>query len=102
MGISYLPVAKFGLRFKKNRELLDFLVAHSSPDFEDADDIREKVSEMYEHLMITPLDMFSTQETILGYNMALGETVDKYQEMWNKDFPNCSLSPTPILAVRTY
>ena len=102
MGISYHPVAMFGIRFQKRNEVERFLVEHSKIVLDEDEDLNEQVEAFFPQLHLTALNMFETQEAVLGYNMTLGETIEQYLEMWNKEFPGSNLTPEPILAVRTW
>ena len=51
--------------------------------------------------MEAPISMFETQEVIVGFHVQIGEAMDKYQEMWDKLFPNVVDKPCTFLEVVT-
>ena len=108
MSINYKAVAMFGFKFKKAREYYDFLDKNTNikelagvNDIDEIDDIKEFVKENISPLTITPISMFETQEVIVGFHVQIGEAMDKYQEMWDKLFPNVVDKPCTFLEVVT-
>ena len=101
MSYSYHPVAMFGIKFQKYKEARDFLESHTHlKNLDEVEDLNLFVEEYLSPIHFTRLDMFNTQEIILGYNMQLGDTIDKYKQLWDKQFPCSNLNPEPVLIVR--
>ena len=100
MSYSYHPVAMFGIKFAKNKDARVFVTEHSNIVVDEDESLKEQVNEFFSNgLKMVELNMFSTQDSIVGFHMALGETVDKYLALWNSTFPESTLIPTTILEI---
>jgi hypothetical protein len=109
MSYSYYPVAMFGIQFNKHKEYCEFLDKYSQLAHTQQVDSTSDIEEIYSiietemhPLNLERLNMFTKQDAILGFPMQLGETVDKYQALWNTFFPNSPLQPGPILSIRVW
>jgi len=91
MGVRYSVVAMFGLAFYSQGEVDDFIKEQTG--FEDVEELESGV-------VSECLDLYSSEGYIVGYKMKLGETVDPYQKLWDKQFPNCKEKPEPHMEVR--
>lgn len=103
MSTSYHPIAMFGIKFQKSKDYYQFLSQNTQlaqlcnvSDLDDLDDhICYAVEEHLSPLKLERLNMFSTQDAILGFPMTLGETLDKYQVLWNQYFSHSDIKPEP-------
>jgi hypothetical protein len=108
MSVNYKAIAMFGIRFQKGKQYYEFLDKNTKikelagvSDIDNIEDIKEFVKDNFSPLTITPVSMFETQEAILGFHVKIGETMNKYQEMWDNLFPNSFEKPSTFLEVIT-
>ena len=48
MSVSYIPVAKFGVRFQKSRDVREFFVTQTKDtDFQEVDELDEKIQDVF-------------------------------------------------------
>ena len=103
MSTSYHPIAMFGIKFQKSKDYYHFLSQNTQlaqlcnvSNLDDLDDhISYAVEEHLSPLKLERLDMCYTQDAILGFPMNLGETLDKYQVLWNQYFSHSDIKPEP-------
>lgn len=94
MSIEYRAVAMYGVYFSEVSDAIKFLNVYH-PTLKYLDDMPTKACAEI-------LDAFSGDGVIIGYHILLGETLEKYEILWNKEFPNSQYKPTTHLEVVTF
>ncbi len=85
MSTDYSAVAMYGKYFRSRNDLKDF-IEEIYPDAEvDYDAIYEVPA--LDGMVIECLNAYSGEHFILGYNVAIGETLDEYRMKWDIAFP---------------
>lgn len=94
MSVEYRAIAMYGIYFSEVSDAEKFVQVYY-PELKYLDDIPTKAE-------ATILDAFSGEGVIIGYHILLGETLEKYEVFWNKEFPNSQYQPTTHLEVVTF
>lgn len=94
MSISSKAIAMYGVYFSNLEEVLSFCQKFY-PEIEDVEDLPASAE-------VEMLDYFSGTGVIVGYHVKIGETLEKYEMKWNKDFPNSEEKPNTHLEVVHY
>lgn len=90
MSYEVKPLAMYGLQFKTQEQVHSFFKQNG---FEEVYDVHDKDLEQ------ECLNAWMGEGYVVGFKMSLGETFDKYQQKWQKIFPQSKLIPQGILEV---
>lgn len=94
MSINHSVINYFGLYFDNSEAALEFLKDNKVTDYQEEIEGSE--------LGMTCLNFFTGEGCALGYEMKLGDTVEKYALLWQTTFPNSTLTPEINSKVRTW
>lgn len=94
MSISSKAIAMYGVYFSNIEEVLNFCQKFY-PEMKEVEDLPASAE-------IEMLNCFSGRGVIVGYHVKIGETLEKYEMKWNKDFPNSEEKPNTHLEVVHY
>lgn len=94
MSVETRAIAMYGVYFSEVSDAEKF-VQQYHPNLKYLDDLPTKaVAEI--------LDAFSGEGVLIGYHVKIGETLEKYETLWNKEFPESQFTPTTHLEVVTF
>lgn len=94
MSVENRAVAMYGIYFSTTSEAEKF-VQQYHPTLKYLEDMPTKaVAEI--------LNAFSGEGVLIGYHVKIGETLEKYEMLWNKEFPDSQFKPETHLEVLTF
>lgn len=94
MSVEYRAVAMYGIYFSEVSQAEKF-VQQYHPTLKYLDDLPTKaVAEI--------LNAFTGEGVLIGYHVKIGELLEKYEALFNKEFPNSQFKPTTHLEVVTF
>ena len=91
MGVSAKAIAMYGAYFPTVSEAVEF----SKKFYLEMKEIEDLPASAEFEI----LNYFSGRGIIIGYHVSIGETLEKYQDKWDKDFPNSDIRPKAHLEV---
>ena len=94
MSTSSKAIAMYGVYFSNLEEVLNFCQKFY-PEMKEVEDLPASAE-------VELLNYFSGRGVIVGYHVKIGETLEKYEMKWNKDFPNSEEKPNTHLEVVHY
>ena len=94
MSASSKAIAMYGVYFSNLEEVLNFCQKFYSE--------MKEVEDLPASAKVELLNYFSGRGVIVGYHVKIGETLEKYEIKWNKEFPNSEEKPNTHLEVVHY
>ncbi len=86
MGVDYRAVAMYGMYFRDMEDVQEFVekvYPNATVDYEGIDG-----EPLLEGFVVQCLNSYSGSDWILGFNVAIGETLDDVEAQWAKAFPD--------------
>ena len=93
MSVTYTAMAIFGVYFNSVEEAEQLLAEHGL-DYE-SDSIEADM------IGLEAMNAYTGDTVVLGIEMQLGDTFEKYQLLWDEKLPGIGLTPQGILEVKT-
>lgn len=91
MSSSAKAIAMYGMYFSTLEQAVEFSKKFY-PEMKEIEDLPALAE-------FEILNYFSGRGIIIGYHVKIGETLEKYEEKWEKDFPESEIRPETHLEV---